>query len=382
MCRLSTWRKKGILLLTAALALCMCGCGEPQAGQETVEVKTVSVNPLQQQQTVTAGLKDVKKREIYEGIISPYVEELSFAQDGIFLEYRVKLGDTVSKGDTLAVTDISAYQKQAESLQKQIDELTRKYLYEIATRDNSLKIYELELEETYKLIDLTEYLQDNYTQLCIQAGNLVSSMDRLELEKKHLTENYELELPYLQEQLRDCQNKLRGNVIKAPFDGTVVDLQPGVSGDRVDKETPMIALADTTRYLAVGTYVTSRDAERAERIYVFLNGEEYEAEYIPMDKKVYSALAAKNLTPYSSFELYPQEPLEYGHMVRIVVQQESRQQVLTVPGLAVKQEGSRKYCYRKVGEGREKVYLETGLYDGLNYEVLSGLQEGDEVYID
>ncbi|MDE6674171.1 MAG: efflux RND transporter periplasmic adaptor subunit, partial [Acetatifactor sp.] len=377
-----TWRKKGILLLTAALALCMCGCGEPQAGQETVEVKTVSVNPLQQQQTVTASLKDVKKREIYEGIISPYVEELSFAQDGIFLEYCVKLGDTVSKGDTLAVTDTSAYQKQAESLQKQIEELTRKYLYEIATRDNSLKIYELELEETYKLIDLTEYLQDNYTQLCIQAGNLVSSMDRLELEKKHLTENYELELPYLQEQLSDCQNKLKSNVIKAPFDGTVVDLQPGVSGDRVDKETPMIALADTTRYLAVGTYVTSFAAERAERIYVFLDGEEYEAEYIPMDKKVYSALMAKRLTPYSSFELYPQEPLEFGHMVRIVVQQESRQQVLTVPGLAVQQDGSRKYCYRKVGEGREKVYLETGLYDGLNYEVLSGLQEGDEVYID
>ncbi len=121
MCRLSTWRKKGILLMTAALALCMCGCGEPQAEPETVEVKTVSVNPLQQQQTVTASLKDVKKREIYEGIISPYVEELSFAQDGIFLEYRVRLGDIVSKGDTLAVTDISGYQKQAESLHKQIE---------------------------------------------------------------------------------------------------------------------------------------------------------------------------------------------------------------------------------------------------------------------
>lgn len=380
MCRLATWQKKGILLLVAAL--CMCGCGEPQAGQEAAAVKTVTINPLQQQQTVTASLKDVKKREIYEGIISPYVEELSFPEDGIFLEYRVKLGDTVRQGDTLAVTDISAYQKQAESLQKQIEELTRKYLYEIATRDNSLRIYELELEETYKLIDLTEYLQDNYTQLCIQAGNLVSSMDRLELEKKHLTESYELELPYLQEQLSDCQKKLRSNVIKAPFDGTVVELQPGVSGDRVDKEAPMVALADTTRYLAVGTYVTSLNAKRAERIYVFLNGEEYEAEYIPMDKKVYSALMAKKLTPYSSFELHPEEPLEYGHMVRIVVQQESRQQVLTVPGLAVQQEGSRKYCYRKVSDGREKVYLETGLYDGLNYEVLSGLQEGDEVYID
>ena len=382
MCRWRIWRKKMVLLLAAALSLCMCGCGEPQTGQEVAEVKTVTINPLQQQQTVAASVKDVKKREIYEGIISPYVEELSFPEDGIFLEYRVNLGDTVSRGDTLAVTDISAYQKQEESLKKQIEELTRKYLYEIETRDNSMRIYELELEETYRLIENTEYMQGNYTQLCIQAGNLVSNMDRLELEKKHLTENYELEVPYLQEQLSDCQKKLRSNVIKAPFDGTVVELQPGVSGDRVNKGYPMIALADTTRYLAVGTYVTSFIAEKAERIYVFLDGEEYEAEYIPMDKKVYSALMAKKLTPYSSFELHPQEPLEFGHMVRIVVQQESRQQVLTVPGLAVQQEGARKYCYRKGPDGREKVYLETGLYDGLNYEVLSGLQEGDEVYID
>lgn len=382
MCRWRIWRKKYMLLLAAALALGMCGCGEPQTPQEAETVKTVTINPLQQQQTVVASLKDVKKREIYEGIISPYVEELSFPEDGIFLEYRVKLGDTVSQGDTLAVTDISAYQEQAESLERQIEELTQRYLYETATKDNSLRIYELELEETYRLIDNTEYMQGNYTQLCIQAGNLVSGMERLELEKKHLTENYELELPYLQEQLSDCQKKLRSNVIKAPFDGTVVELQPGVSGDRVDKGTPMVALADTTRYLAVGTYVTSFNAERAERIYVFLNGEEYEAEYIPMDKKVYSALMAKNLTPYSSFELHPQEPLEFGHMVRIVVQQESRQQVLTVPGLAVQQEGARKYCYRQGPDGREKVYLETGLYDGMNYEVLSGLQEGDEIYID
>lgn len=382
MCRLDFWQKKNILLLAASLALGMCGCGEPQAGREAETVRAVIINPLQQQQTVKASLKDVKKREIYEGIISPYVEELSFPEDGVFLEYRVKLGDIVRRGDTLAVTDISVWQEQAERLEKEMEELTRKYLYEIATRDNSLRIYELELEETYKLIDGTEYMQGNYTQLCIQAGNLVSSMDRLELEKKHLTESYELELPYLQEQLQECQIKRRSNVIKAPFDGTVVELQPGVSGDRVNKETPMVALADTTRYLAVGTYITSRDAQRAERIYVFLNGEEYEAEYIPMDKKVYSALMAKELTPYSSFELFPSKPLEYGHAVRIVVQKESRQQVLTVPGLAVQEEGTRKYCYRRGPDGREKVYLETGLYDGLHYEVLSGLQEGDEVYID
>ncbi len=369
-------------ILAAVLALSVCGCAD--SGPETPEasVRTVTVNPLQQTQTVTVGLGDVKKREIYEGIISPYMEELFFPGDGIFLEYRVKPGDTVRRGDVLAVSDVSGYQKQAENLQEQIEDLTRNYTYEIATRDNSLKICELELEETYKLIELTEYMKDNYTQLCIDAGNLVSRMDRLELEKKHLTENYELELPYLEEQLSDCRERLRSNVVRAPFDGTVSQLQPAVSGEKISRDHPVILLADTTRYLAVGDYVTRRDAEKAERIYVFLDGEEYEAEYIPIDPQVYSALMAKNLTPCSSFELFPPKPLEYGHMARIVVQQESRRQVLVAPGLAVRQEGARRYCYRRGEQGREKVYLETGLYDGMFYEILGGLTEGDEVYID
>lgn len=369
-------------ILAAVLALSVCGCADSGPKAPEASVRTVTVNPLQQTQTVTVGLGDVKKREIYEGIISPYIEEMFFPGDGLFLEYRVKPGDTVRRGDVLAVSDVSEYQKQAENLQEQIEDLTRNYTYEIATRDNSLKICELELEETYKLIELTEYMKDNYTQLCIDAGNLVSRMDRLELEKKHLTENYELELPYLEEQLADCRERLRSNVVRAPFDGTVSQLQPAVSGEKISRDHPVILLADTTRYLAVGDYVTRRDAERAERIYVFLDGEEYEAKYIPIDPQVYSALMAKNLTPCSSFELFPQEPLEYGHTARIVVQQESRRQVLVAPGLAVRQEGARRYCYRRGEQGREKVYLETGLYDGMFYEILGGLTEGDEVYID
>lgn len=378
------WKKtRAIYCISAAvLTLTVCGCTDSRQETRETEVRTVTVNPMQQIQTVTVGLGDVKKRQIYEGIISPYMEELFFPRDGIFLEYRVKPGDTVRRGDVLAVTDVSDFQEQAENLQKQIEDQIRNYTYEIATRDNSLKICELELEETYKLIELTEYMKDNYTQLCMDAGNLVSRMERLELEKKHLTESYELELPYLEEQLADCRERLQSNVVKAPFDGVVSQLKPAVSGEKISRDNPVIMLADTTRYLAVGDYVTRRDAERAERIYVFLDGAEYEADYIPIDPQVYSAMMAKNLTPCSSFELSPQEPLEYGRMARIVVQQESRRQVLVVPGLAVRQEGSRKYCYRRGEQGREKVYLETGLYDGMYYEVLGGLTEGDEVYID
>lgn len=93
-------------------------------------------------------------------------------------------------------------------------------------------------------------------------------------------------------------------MVRAPFDGTVSQLQPAVSGEKISRDHPVILLADTTRYLAVGDYVTKRDAEKAERIYVFLDGEEYEAEYIPIDPQVYSALMAKNLTPVPALNFF------------------------------------------------------------------------------
>ena len=59
-----------------AAALTICGCGGETQNAPEAEVKSVSINPLQQVQTVQVGLGDVKRRDIYEGIISPYVEEL------------------------------------------------------------------------------------------------------------------------------------------------------------------------------------------------------------------------------------------------------------------------------------------------------------------
>ena len=81
--------------LLAALLLSLGGCGETagDAAEAPEEVRTVTVNPLQQVQTTVVGLGDVNKRDIYEAVISPYVEELGFPEDGIFLEYRVKPGE-------------------------------------------------------------------------------------------------------------------------------------------------------------------------------------------------------------------------------------------------------------------------------------------------
>lgn len=370
---------------------CLTGCGRDdrtvQTGADTV--KTVYIDPATAEQTSSVVVGDILKRDIYDGIITPYVEMLSFPENGVFSEYCVSMGDEVTKGQILAVTDTGDTKEQISGLEEQLAELQADYEYNVATRENQKAILQARLAIVYEQIEAAEYMTPEYTQLCIDAGYLVSDMDRLDLEIGQLTEEYELDIPYLEEQLEEYKEQLKGNVITAPFDGVVVQLQAITAGDHVSEGKSYIALADLTQYLAVGDYVRRDIAAKAQNISVFLNGETYPAEYVPMDTDAYNELIRQGETAYSTYVIEFPETMTaeekqdlFGHAVLIVVQQDSRTQVLTVPWIAVQQDGSLWYCYRDNGGKREKVYVELGLTDGMNYEVLSGLEEGDAVYIE
>ena len=371
-----------MLCLLLCGILTACGGGGGTEEDTAAVVKTVAGNPILESQTSQVVIGDVIRRDIYRGIISPYIEELGFPESGVFLEYRVSMGEEVQEGQVLAATDVGDIQERIDALTEQLETLRVNYEYEVAARRNRYAVLEAQLSITYEQIDEAEYLTPEYTSLCVKAGNLVSSMDRIDLEIKQLTETYDLERPYLETRLSEYRKKLRSNVITAPFDGTIVQMTPLTSGSRVTEGESCMAIADTSRFLAVGDYVRIDIAERAERIYVFMDGKEYDAEYIPMDLKEYGALVRQKQTPYSTYEMEASEDFSFGHSVLIVVQHESRTGVLTVPNLAVQQDGARKYCYRDNNGGRERVYIEVGLNDGMNYEVLSGLEEGDAVYIE
>lgn len=369
-----------ILLLTVGLT----ACSEQEPMQEVVvpQIEVSSGNPLVEEQFSKVVYNDVVKQDLYTGSITPYVEELSFEEDGIFLEYCVTLGEEVTTGQVLAKTDTEALENTVEQLQETIEALTNNYEYKVASIQNSLAILEEEIAIHYEALEDMEYMVPGYTATCQALGRQDKSKKAYELELKQLTEVYELQLPYYQKKLQETQKLLNSNVIKAPFDGVVVELRSTAGGDRVSSDQPYIAVADTSRYIALAPYVGSYVIDKAECVYVFINGEEYEAEYIPLDSKIYNAKIAKNEVPYSSYEILEPEGLEYGQTAVVVVQKESRENVLTVPFIGVKQEASSYYCYVKRGDSKEKVYIEVGLFDGMNYEVLDGLMEGEEVVIE
>lgn len=383
------WEKR----IKYGLFLCACllftiqagGCGDQEeGGQETVigEIVVSDGNPTTREQYTTVEYGDVLRQDLYSATLTPYVEELSFAEDGIFLEYCVSLGDEVKEGQVLARTDTETIENTIKELQEKVDLLTADYEYQIATLQNDIAILEEEMAINYEALENMEYMTELYTQTCQNLGRQDKSKAACELEIKQLTQVYELELPYYQKKLAQAKAQLGSNTIVATCDGVVAELRSMAGGDKVSAGQACVAVADTSRYMAQGTYVGNSTMNKVERIYVFINGKEYEAEYIPMDSKVYKEIMAKGESAYSTYEIHTDEELSFGQSVVIVVQKESRENVLVVPYTGVKQEANSYYCYVKRGDTKEKVSIEVGLFDGMNYEVLSGLEKGDEVVIE
>ncbi|MBQ8822140.1 MAG: hypothetical protein IJZ82_05820 [Lachnospiraceae bacterium] len=383
--KLHMYRRKRLgAVLLAGLLCCLSFSGCERNGEEAADVfvKNVEMNPLTEEQTSKVEYGDVIRRSLFDGVITPYVEELVFPEDGIFLEYYVTLGERVEEGQLLAATDVGDAKEQVENYQNQIAELTATYNYDMETKRNSKKIAEIELEMALDQVEAAGPSASNYSQLCAAAGQWDSKIKKVELEMKHLTEDYEIALPYLQEKLEECQAKLTSNQIVAPFDGVVTSMVSLACGDRIIGQKAYIAVSDTTRYQVVGAYVSQKDMEDALGVTAFINGEEYPLTYIPMDEEVYYAILKKGEVPYSTYEIEPGENISHGMFALIVLTESKVENVLKVPGIAVHQDGSRKYCYVKNGDKKEKVYIQVGMYDTMDYEVKDGLEEGDEVYLD
>lgn len=378
-------KAKLLSVVIVLMLLLMTGCSQETgvvSDEKVAEVLVKDSNPLVAQQLTKVGYGDVIKRDLYNGVVTPYVEELYFSGDGTFLEYTVSVGETVKKGQVLARTDTSEIEEQVAALEEQIAKLTSNYTYQMTTLKNKEETIEKEMKINYWYLEITDYLSPDYTQLCMTLGRQDRSLKTNQLEQKQLTERYELELPYLTGKLEEQKTRLNKNVIRAPFSGVIVQLRTIAGGEYVNTQQPYVAIGDTNRYQVVSDYVSSSIIDKAEGVYAFINGKNYELTYVPLDKERYSKVMAGAGKAYSTYEIEPDQTFDFGQAVKLSVVRESKTNVLRVANIAVLQEGTNRYCYVKDGAERKKVAIEIGLNDGMYYEVISGLKEGDEVFVE
>lgn len=367
----------GILLLGVVT---LGGCASQSAQKDVIIELQESALNAPQTTVVTRG--DIQVVTYYDAQVGPKVEQLSFAEADSFGEFLVELGDTVQEGDILATPALENLEEQIENKEQEIEAYIVNYNYNKTSLENSLEIAKLNLEKNLKALESIELYSAEYTATCVAAGNYDEQRQKLELQLKQLKETYDMELPYLKKQLAKLKKEYEGNLIKAPFDGTIIALAEAEYGQYIDPKAYYVAVADNSLEYARCLNVSITVLKNLEKITFWKDGKEYEATNIPMTHAYYMATQNNGENAYSEFEINdPNGEVSIGDYGKVKLVLEEKEDVLLLPEAALILSGGNYYVYKDVEGKHEKVPVKVGYKDGLKAEIEEGLEEGDVVYV-
>ncbi len=356
-------KRIGILILTGAVGTGLIGCGLMPKEEEYPTAPVLSTAETEEYkvaEVVRSNIQNVEEiRAIYTAATA---EKYSFKVGGEEVsEIYVQLGDIVKEGDVLIELDVTAQRNQVRQQQEQVDDLY-------------LQLKHLD-EET--VLNMSEaQLQDQQAQ---QNG-----VENWNSQVEAVTNQYEnqrqliLNSLYLAElRLDKAETEMKNRQIIASIEGTVTDLHQFQEGEVVQKGKTVVKIADLETAMF---QIYSEDTE------LLKDGEIYE---LICEKKKYEVMAEyvegendQEAVIYLRMTM-PDPDLETGATGLIQFVTAESKNVLCIPSEAIQEteKGYRVYCVGETGF-REIRDVEIGINNGVVAEVISGLEEGEQVIID
>jgi HlyD family secretion protein len=270
-----------------------------------------------------------------------------------------------------ATGDLARAQAERDRLQKEHDALLRLAAKQAATQDEVLAN------------DLA------LTKAQGELARLAGAKQEFDREVRLAVERAGLQVQQAQEEVGALEEKVREGRITAPVDGILYAL-PAKTGDFVKTGDLLAEMADLKR-VRVKVFVDEPELGMLET-------------NVPV-KITWDAMPSKSWTGKTEIipkQVVPRGTRSVGELlcavnndklellpntnVNVQINSRERLGVLSVPRGAVKAEAGRKYVYvvkkNQLGVGistLEKKEIRVGIADATNYEVVSGLQEGDLV---
>jgi HlyD family secretion protein len=261
--------------------------------------------------------------------------------------------------------DLAAARIQVANLKRDEKELESLVAKQIATRD--------ELAQT----------QANLAKARANLQALEARQQDLSQRSASIVESASLRVSQAQEQAQSLEEKVRSATVIAPFDGTLYSL-PVKDGDYVKTGDTLAEMADL-RHVRVRAFVDEPDLgglepnQDVEITWDAKPGQVWtgHTEQIPeqvVSRGMRSVGEVLCSIDNAKLELLPNVNVE----VRILV--EERRGALVVPREAVGEDGGQHYAFLVQGDNTvERRNITVGISNASNYEVLSGLTEGDRV---
>lgn len=199
-----------------------------------------------------------------------------------------------------------------------------------------------------------------------------------ELALKHAKQTQALAARKVTTQIELLQNSIDKAVITAPIDGIVVWIS---SKTKIAAEESFLYIAVPGKYYVRTEEFSDNKLKNAERLYALIGDQEYPLTYRPqdVDERIYKSLNGIPLFSFYDFEAGAQIPESVNALVFCV--HAARENVLSIPESALNRDNAGYFVYRMTDGQKEMVHIKIGVSTGLQVEVLSGLEEGDVVYV-
>ncbi|HHS2761821.1 TPA: macrolide transporter subunit MacA [Providencia alcalifaciens] len=357
----ATSRKKwiyGILALLMGSLIAWYFLGNQKS--ESYQTVDVTRGDLDKQVLATGKLDAVRKVDVGAQV------------SGQLQALYVKEGDTVKKGDLLAVIDPQKAQNEVTESQETIHEL-----------ESNLALAQAEL----KLAQVTYQRHLSLSKVqAVSRQELDKARTDVEVNKAKVA-TYQSQIKRNRASLDTAKTNLKYTQITAPMDGIVTFIKT-LQGQTViaAQEAPTIlTLAD------LDTMLVKAEVSEADVIYLEPGQSASFTVLGAPDKKFAGKLKDILPTPekindaifyYARFEVpNPQHLLKLQMTAQVVIELESHKNVLLLPLLALGNEVSPQVYEVEVLNGGvpQKRTVEIGSRNDVSVEIIKGLQEGDKV---
>jgi RND family efflux transporter MFP subunit len=367
--------KKWLILVTVLclFSVLFTGCaGSQSAVQETAEATRGNL---------------VISVDVSGNLEMPRKVDLSFGTSGMIKEIMVEEGDRVVKGQTLAKLDAPVLEANVAMAELNLEQTIYPYYSYTHAADVpgtwlALEEAEDNLEEAQRLLE-----EDRIEEAQLLLEQVGQSLDKAKEKSESRILSLPLSVKMLELQLDQAEAELDKAVITASFDGVVADIyiKEGQQLSAMTYTSPAICLIDPSE-IKLGGVVDEMDVSKVKL------GQEatITLDALP-DKEVKGRVTfiSPASTAQAGVVFYkttitlenPDEELKDGMSATAEIVIEEHDGVLLIPNRAV-QGSLEKPWVEVVTEGQvEERQVSIGLSDGRYTEILSGLEEGEEVVL-
>ena len=396
------------MLMAFTLSVAAYGCGGDAPSASMTNENIELMEPVQAE----SSYEEVVRRTLYDaGVYSatvvPYLEEYSSDVDMHFNKYGANPGAMVKKGDVLVQSDSKEIDERIEDKTESIKDMQENHLQWQSDCTRELKrlreeadywksfVDENEANKPPEMIDASQVEGSEeegmipnpaYQEWYAQCGWVIGKYkiaDHAYNTKKadvdYETALYDLDLSHARNELDQLYKERNEGFILSGMDGCVVAMNMMYPGDYIQKNVPVTAVGDLERKQLKCDYINKGQIQRAQQVYVLIDGKKYKVEYQVMESEEYTKLSEQNDKVYSTFDLLDAPDVNIGDFGVITLIMDERKDVLTVPNSTIRKDEAGKFVYLVKDGTNVYTPVKTGMTDGVYTEILEGLEEGDKV---